>query len=209
MRSKRFNVEHYLNTGSSRMTYFLPHAYTRPGHQASLVELKTFYNVFYIALQVFFPDVERAEWLNKFVAQLWPYVNEMVIKILKETVEPKIQESVPGMLKSIYFTEISLGNRAPRIGGIKVYTENVKRSEVIMDIDVIYSGDADFELSVKCVTVGIEDLQLRGTLRVIMSPLVPASPLVAGLSVFFLDKPELDFNLTNLLNVLDVPGLRL
>jgi hypothetical protein len=35
----------------------------------------------------------------------------MVIKILKETVEPKIQESVPGMLKSIYFTEISLGNR--------------------------------------------------------------------------------------------------
>lgn len=99
----------------------------------------------------------------------------MVIKILKETVEPKIQESVPGMLKSIYFTEISLGNRvklrilyfktemnilhvlcnffcrkcgignysdcfvlkAPRIGGIKVYTENVKRSEVIMDIDVM------------------------------------------------------------------------
>ncbi|XP_028394171.1 extended synaptotagmin-3-like isoform X2 [Dendronephthya gigantea] len=156
---------------------------------------------------VFFPDVERAEWLNKFVAQLWPYVNEMVIKILKETVEPKIQESVPGMLKSIYFTEISLGNRAPRIGGIKVYTENVKRSEVIMDVDVIYSGDADFELSVKCVTVGIEDVQLRGTLRVIMSPLVPASPLIAGISVFFLDQPELDFNLTNLLNILDVPGL--
>lgn len=35
----------------------------------------------------------------------------MVIKILKETVEPKIQESVPGVLKSIYFTEISLGNQ--------------------------------------------------------------------------------------------------
>jgi hypothetical protein len=30
MRSKRFNVEHCLNTGPSRMTYFLPHAYTRP-----------------------------------------------------------------------------------------------------------------------------------------------------------------------------------
>ena len=27
--------------------------------------------------------------------------------------------------------------KAPRIGGIKVYTENVKRSEVIMDIDVM------------------------------------------------------------------------
>lgn len=32
-------------------------------------------------------------------------------------------------------------------------------------------------------------IKVRGTLRVIMSPLVPASPLVGGLSIFFLDKP--------------------
>ncbi|KXJ26093.1 Extended synaptotagmin-3 [Exaiptasia diaphana] len=73
---------------------------------------------------------------------------------------------------------------------------------------VSYAGDADIKLSVKGVSVGIEDLQLRGTLRVILSPLVPSSPLVGGVSVFFLNRPDIDFDLTNLLNILDIPGLR-
>ncbi|XP_020906062.1 extended synaptotagmin-3 isoform X3 [Exaiptasia diaphana] len=157
--------------------------------------------------EVFFPDVERAEWLNKMIVQMWPYINDMVVKILKETVEPEIQKNVPGFLSSIHFAELSLGNQAPRIGGIKTYTQNVKRSEIIMDVDLIYAGDADIKLSVKGVSVGIEDLQLRGTLRVILSPLVPSSPLVGGVSVFFLNRPDIDFDLTNLLNILDIPGL--
>ncbi|XP_027052448.1 extended synaptotagmin-2-A-like isoform X2 [Pocillopora damicornis] len=126
---------------------------------------------------VFFPDVERAEWLNKMLVQLWPYINDMVVKILKEQVEPEIQKNVPGFLSSIYFKEISLGEVPPRIGGIKTYTNNVDRNEIIMDIDLIYAGDSDFELSVKGVSVGIEDLQ------------------------------DIDFDLTNMANILDIPGL--
>ncbi|XP_031566724.1 extended synaptotagmin-2-A-like isoform X2 [Actinia tenebrosa] len=156
---------------------------------------------------VFFPDVERAEWLNKMIVQLWPYINDMVIKILKEKVEPEIQKNVPGFLSSIYFDELKLGDQPPRIGGIKTYTQNVKRSEIVMDVDLIYAGNSDIRLSVKGMSVGIEDLQLRGTLRVILSPLIPTSPLVGGVSVFFLNRPDIDFDLTNLLNILDIPGL--
>lgn len=43
------------------------------------------------------------------LVQLWPYINDMVIKILKETVEPEIQKNVPSFLSSIHFGEISLG----------------------------------------------------------------------------------------------------
>ncbi|XP_022798520.1 extended synaptotagmin-2-B-like isoform X2 [Stylophora pistillata] len=157
--------------------------------------------------RVFFPDVERAEWLNKMLVQLWPYINDMVIKILKEQVEPEIQKNVPGFLSSIHFKEISLGEVPPRIGGIKTYTHNVDRNEIIMDIDLIYAGDSDFELSVKGISVGIEDLQLRGSLRVILRPLIPAAPLVGGVSVFFLNRPDIDFDFTNLANILDIPGL--
>ncbi|XP_078376188.1 extended synaptotagmin-2-like isoform X2 [Oculina patagonica] len=157
--------------------------------------------------RVFFPDVERAEWLNKMLVQLWPYINDMVVKILKEQVEPEIQKNVPGFLSSIHFEEISLGQVPPRIGGIKTYTHNVDRNEIIMDVDLIYAGDSDFELSVKGVTVGIEDLQIRGSLRVILRPLIPAAPLVGGVSVFFLNRPDIDFDLTNMANILDIPGL--
>ena len=45
------------------------------------------------------------------IVQMWPYINDMVVKILKETVEPEIQKNVPGFLSSIHFAELSLGNQ--------------------------------------------------------------------------------------------------
>ena len=45
------------------------------------------------------------------LVQLWPFINDMVVKILKETVEPEIQKNVPGFLSSIRFEEISLGSQ--------------------------------------------------------------------------------------------------
>ena len=99
-------------------------------------------------------------------------------------------------------------------------------SVLFLVIAFSYAGDSDFELSVKGVSVGIEDLQvyciycnrifyqhelletrnchvlsccilmvsfhpiqLRGSLRVILRPLIPAAPLVGGVSVFFLNRP--------------------
>ncbi|PIK58244.1 putative extended synaptotagmin-2 [Apostichopus japonicus] len=73
-----------------------------------------------------------------------------------------------------------------------------------------YAGDCEIDLSVKAikrVKAGIKDVQLHGVMRVEMRPLVPKIPLVGGLSIYFLKRPALDFNLTNLANVFDVPGL--
>ncbi|GIY27256.1 extended synaptotagmin-2 [Caerostris extrusa] len=44
-------------------------------------------------------------------------------------------------------------------------------------------------------------------MRVVMKPLVKIIPLIGGVTVFFLNRPRIDFNLTNVANVLDMPGL--
>lgn len=41
-----------------------------------------------------------------------------------------------------------------------------------------------------------------------MKPLVRQIPLVGGLQVFFLNNPDVDFNLIGLADVFDMPGLR-
>ncbi|XP_019630167.1 PREDICTED: extended synaptotagmin-3-like [Branchiostoma belcheri] len=105
--------------------------------------------------KVYFPDVERAEWLNKILAQLWPYVGRYVEDILRTSVEPVVKDSHE-MLKSFQFSNIMLGDMPPRVGGIQVYTEHVHRNEIILDMEII---------------------------------------------------PEIDFNLTNLADVFDFPGL--
>lgn len=45
-------------------------------------------------------------------------------------------------------------------------------------------------------------------IRVVMKPLISTIPLVGGLQVFFLNNPDIDFNLIGIADVLDMPGLR-
>lgn len=156
---------------------------------------------------VFFPDTERAEWVNKILCQFWPFVGDYVKDLILETIEPSVRSSLPAYLSSFKFERIDLGDVPPRIGGVKVYKENVSRSEVIMDMELFYCGDCKFSIKVKGFKAGIRDLQIHGHVRVVMRPLTKQMPLVGGVTVFFLRPPAIDFNLTNLGQVLEVPGL--
>lgn len=59
------------------------------------------------------------------LVQLWPYINDMVIKILKETVEPEIQKNMPSFLSSIHFEEISLGEVVGQLLQVELLTREV------------------------------------------------------------------------------------
>lgn len=41
---------------------------------------------------VLFPDYERCEWINKIINQLWPRINNIVLKSLKD-LEPVLQQN--------------------------------------------------------------------------------------------------------------------
>ena len=159
---------------------------------------------------VYFPEKEQAEWVNRIIDQMWPYVGEMVYKILKESVEPEMQKNMPKALNTLYFETIDLGNKPPYVANVTSYVsknEN-KKSEFIFDMDLCYNGDATIKLAVKKVKLGLSNIELRGILRVIFKPLVSEYNPVGGVTVFFLNRPKLKFDLTNLLNVLDFPGLK-
>lgn len=156
---------------------------------------------------VHFPEVERAEWFNKILDQIWPFIGGYVKDLLTNSIQPKIQAS-HAQMASFVFTRIDLGDIPPRIGGVKVYTKNVRRDEIYMDLDIIYSSDCDLMVKLKGMNMGIKDLQIRGTMRVILKPLISRMPLFGGLSVFFLNNPSIDFNLKGLADAFDLPGLR-
>eukprot|EP00105_Crassostrea_gigas_P027085 XP_011448299.1 PREDICTED: extended synaptotagmin-2 isoform X2 [Crassostrea gigas] len=156
---------------------------------------------------VHFPEVERAEWFNKILDQIWPFIGGYVKELLTNSIQPKIQAS-HAQMASFVFTKIDLGDIPPRIGGVKVYTKNVRRDEIYMDLDIIYSSDCDLMVKLKGMNMGIKDLQIRGTMRVILKPLISRMPLFGGLSVFFLNNPSIDFNLKGIADAFDLPGLR-
>ncbi|CAG9575905.1 unnamed protein product [Danaus chrysippus] len=156
---------------------------------------------------VFFPDVERAEWLNRILLQVWPNVNHYARTLLKDTIEPAVAESLSNFkLNGFKFERMILGTIAPRVGGVKVYDKNLSRDEIIMDVDLFYAGDCDISFVLQRIRGGIKDLQIHGMVRVVMKPLISKMPLVGGLQVFFLNNPSIDFNLVGAADVLDMPG---
>ncbi|KAL1280803.1 hypothetical protein QQF64_015403, partial [Cirrhinus molitorella] len=159
-------------------------------------------------LLVHFPDVERVEWLNKTVHQMWPYICQFVDKIFRETIEPAVQ-GANAHLSTFTFSKIDMGDKPLRVDGVKVYTENVDKRQIIMDLQISYVGNTEIDVDIKkyYCRAGIKSIQLNGVLRVIMEPLLGDMPLIGALSVFFLKKPLLDINWTGLTNMLDIPGI--
>uniref|UniRef100_A0A8C1B4X7 Extended synaptotagmin-like protein 2a n=1 Tax=Cyprinus carpio carpio TaxID=630221 RepID=A0A8C1B4X7_CYPCA len=157
---------------------------------------------------VHFPDVERVEWLNKTVHQMWPYICQFVDKIFRETIEPAVQ-GANAHLSTFTFSKIDMGDKPLRVDGVKVYTENVDKRQIIMDLQISFVGNTEIDVDIKkyYCRAGIKSIQLNGVLRVIMEPLLGDMPLIGALSVFFLKKPLLDINWTGLTNMLDIPGI--
>ncbi|XP_031726492.1 extended synaptotagmin-2 isoform X4 [Anarrhichthys ocellatus] len=157
---------------------------------------------------VHYPDVERVEWLNKTVKQMWPFICQFVDKLFRETIEPAVKAANPH-LSSFCFTKIDMGDKPLRVNGVKVYTENVDKRQVIMDLQISYVGNTEIDVDIKkyYCRAGIKSIQLHGTVRVVMEPLLGDMPLIGALSVFFLKKPLLDINWTGLTNMLDIPGV--
>ncbi|MBA0592382.1 hypothetical protein Gorai_009364, partial [Gossypium raimondii] len=86
-----------------------------------------------------FPVFEQAKWLNKQLSKLWPFVAEAASAVLKESVEPLLEDYRPTAVNSLKFAKLSLGTVAPKIEGIRV--QSLKKGQVTMDIDLRWGGD--------------------------------------------------------------------
>uniref|UniRef100_A0A6P5KK13 Extended synaptotagmin-1 n=1 Tax=Phascolarctos cinereus TaxID=38626 RepID=A0A6P5KK13_PHACI len=156
---------------------------------------------------VSFPDVEKVEWLNKIVAQAWPFLGQYMEKLLAETVAPAVRASNTH-LQTFTFTRVELGEKPLRILGVKVHTGQNKQ-QILLDLNVSYVGDVQIDVEVKkyFCKAGVKGMQLHGILRVILEPLMGDLPIVGAVSMFFIRRPTLDINWTGMTNLLDIPGL--
>ncbi|KAM9860032.1 extended synaptotagmin-1 [Aulostomus maculatus] len=154
-----------------------------------------------------FPDVEKVEWLNKVLQQVWPFVGQYLEKLLVETIAPSIRAS-SAHLQTLSFTKVDMGDKAMKVVGIKAHTENDK-GQVLLDLYISYVGNVEINVEVKryFCKAGVKGIQLHGMMRVILEPLIGDVPIVGAVTMFFIRRPKLDINWTGLTNLLDVPGL--
>ncbi|KAM3385658.1 hypothetical protein ACQJBY_009437 [Aegilops geniculata] len=93
-----------------------------------------------------FPQYEQVKWLNKHLSKLWPFVSQAATAVVKESLEPLLDDYRPPGIKSLKFNKFSLGNVSPKIEGIRI--QNLQPGQIIMDIDFRWGGDPSIILAV-------------------------------------------------------------
>ncbi|KAL2337421.1 hypothetical protein Fmac_011867 [Flemingia macrophylla] len=166
-----------------------------------------------------FPVYEQVKWLNKELTKLWPFVAEAATFVIRESVEPLLEEYRPPGITSLKFSKLSLGNVAPKIEGsgfsnsqclcfgappmsnsnlnsvLKgIRVQSLTKGQVIMDIDFRWGGDPSIILAVEAALVAsipiqLKDLQVFTIIRVIFQ-LAEEIPCISAVVVALLAEPK-------------------
>jgi Ca2+-dependent lipid-binding protein len=138
-----------------------------------------------------FPQYEQVKWLNKHLSKLWPFVSQAATAVVKESVEPLLDDYRPPGIKSLKFNKFSLGNVSPKIEGIRI--QNLQPGQIIMDIDFRWGGDPSIILAVDArvasLPIQLKDLQVFTVIRVVFQ-LSEEIPCISAVLVALLAEPE-------------------
>ena len=165
---------------------------------------------------VVFPDFDRVEWVNVILKKIWPHIGPASKLIAKRIVEPRINQILQKLnFKSMNLESISnfklkefiLGSVPARVGGIKAYDRNTSQEEIVLDLEIIYAGDARVKFTVQGLDCEINEINFKAVVRLVFKPLIDALPIVGGVELYFISLPSLDYNLGGMANFAEIPGI--
>ncbi|XP_030052621.1 extended synaptotagmin-1 [Microcaecilia unicolor] len=175
--------------------------------EETITAKRSFHSKAELPAWVSFAEVEKAEWLNKILSQIWPFLSQYLEKLLVNQIAPIIRSS-NNHLQTFSFTKVNLGEKPIKVVGVKVHTEMDKK-QILLDLNISYVGDVEINVEVKkfFCKAGVKGMQLHGMLRVILEPLIGDVPIIGALTLFFIRRPKMTLDWTGLTNLLDIPGL--
>ncbi|XP_057527794.1 synaptotagmin-3 [Amaranthus tricolor] len=157
------------------------------------------------------PDYERVDWMNKFVLEMWPYLNTAICNTIRSMAKTIFADYIGKyQIKEIEFENLSLGTLPPIFYGMKIYETNEK--QLVMEPAIRWAGNPNVVLSVKLLSVKIwfqlVDVQIFINPRIYLKPLVPTFPCFANIVVSLVGKPRVDFGLKVLGgDIMSIPGV--
>lgn len=149
-----------------------------------------------------FQDREKVKWLNTVLTELWPYYDKAAAAMIKETVEPLMEQyKPPGLIKKIYFKNLSFGDAPFKIENVWVEDEGEKH--VLMEVALRWAGDANIAIAIELPAGGeatrmvpkISDLHIQAVGRILLAPLVGEIPGFGAAVISLRRPPQIKFKL--------------
>lgn len=147
---------------------------------------------------VSFTNFEKVEWLNKELGVVWPFLAEAMSYLLKENLQPILDDYRMGFVEHLTVRSLVLGQRSPQFGGARVleggdnevtlealFSWQCEKEEVLIDINTY---GPNFSLKIK-------DIYISGTLKLLFKPLKEQLPGFGAIVVSLLEDPDMGFNI--------------
>nr|XP_015886685.2 synaptotagmin-5-like isoform X1 [Ziziphus jujuba var. spinosa] len=149
---------------------------------------------------VVFVQRQKLTWLNSHLHKIWPYVNEAASELIKNNVEPVLEQYRPAILSSLKFSKLTLGTVAPQFTGVSIVEEESNEKGVTMELEMQWDGNPNLVLDVKTrvgvvLPIQVKNIGFTGVFRLIFKPLVGEFPCFGAVCYSLREKKKLDFKL--------------
>ncbi|XP_010250240.1 PREDICTED: synaptotagmin-5-like isoform X1 [Nelumbo nucifera] len=160
---------------------------------------------------VVFSQRQKLTWLNLQLKKIWPYVNEATSEMIRNSVEPILEQYRPIILDSLKFKKLTLGTVAPQFTGISIIED--RSDGITMELELQWDGNPSIILDIKtllgvALPVQVKNVGFTGVFRLIFKPLVDQFPCFGAVSYSLMEKKNLDFTLKVIGgDISTIPGL--
>ncbi|KAJ6922047.1 hypothetical protein NC652_015874 [Populus alba x Populus x berolinensis] len=138
------------------------------------------------------------DWLNQHLTKIWPYVDQAASGLIKDSVEPVLEQYRPIILSSLKFSKFTLGTVAPQFTGVSIIEDG--GSGITMELEMNWDGNPSIILDIKTrlgvsLPVQVKDIGFTGVFRLIFKPLVAEFPCFGAVCCSLRQKKKMDFKL--------------
>ena len=144
-------------------------------------------------------NLERVEWINRILRGLWPHIENLLENLSSESLldgmfhqfvqsfmDLYLDKMIRFGVKNLESKRIALGKVLPRISGIKV--SQTKNLEMIIDLNLHYTGDARFDFEMETALGGklsfyLGNVSFSGEVQINMGSLCDKFPIITGVKV--------------------------
>ncbi|XP_051137503.1 synaptotagmin-5-like isoform X1 [Andrographis paniculata] len=119
-------------------------------------------------------------------------------EIIRNSVEPILEQYRPAILASLKFSALTLGTVAPQFTGVCIVEGDGQSKEIVMELDLQWDGNPNIVLDIKtrvgvALPVQVKDIGFTGVFRLMFKPLVSEFPCFGAICYSLREKRKLDF----------------
>lgn len=141
---------------------------------------------------------DQFEWLNLELAKAWPFLNEALSDVVKDQLQPVLDQYKMGPLAEMTIKSMSFGVASPQFIGVKM--EEMGEDEASIEADLQWKAEREM-IIVKVKTVGpdfkvkVQNIRVWATVKIVLKPLTDTMPGFGAILVSLSGVPTIDFDL--------------